>query len=376
MTKPNDNSLHNEVLATISNIENRFNIELKSLFDQDKYTVHESIKEYRRRVIEGVNIFKGFDDEGDDRILSEASVELEPNIFISRSNALIASDYTGSKVTDWVKTTNKNLNAMAESTSTTQFVVQTLGGTLIAVGVPVAIKVAAQLIGGETLKNALMVAIRGVGLKSAIVAVVLAIAAIFYWLIWGVEQKILGVIINDTDTDYYTPNWRTSIDGYEKGNLYMEHGTTVNYMSGPLNQNLDSPEIQLKSRFVDINDSETMVAVGLFFADRKAGFRGAEGVYVFIPYPGYGSDSGFSYQFAIPYSKDNRANIDVYNGGEITDKDTIQTLFRDLYNSAKVDISKTIGNMKLKSHLNSSTGGDICGIASISTPITYVSKQK
>ncbi|RXA94489.1 MULTISPECIES: hypothetical protein [Yersinia] len=374
MTK--DNSLHNEVLASISNIEDKFNIELKSLFDHDKYTLQESIKEYRRRVIEGVNNFKGFTDEGDDRILSEASVELEPNIFISRKNALIASDYTGTKVTDWVKTTNKNLRALAESTSTTQFVVQTLGGTIIAVGVPVAIKVAAQLIGGETLKNALMIAIKGVGLKSAIVAVVLALAAILYWLIWGIEQKILGVIINDSDTDYYTPNWRTSIDGYKKGNLYMEHGTTVNYMSVTLNQDLDSPEIQLKSRFVDVNDSETMVAIGLFFADRKAGFRGAEGVYVFIPYPGYGSDSGFSYQFAVPYSKDNRANIDIYNGGEITDKEKIQSIFRNLYNSAKVDISKKVGNMTMKSHLNGSTGGDVCGIASVSTPINYASKQK
>lgn len=366
--------LRSEVTQTIKNIESQFNIDLLELFDQEKYTYQESIKLYRQRVIEGINNSKHFEEEELSHYVKEDDVELEPNIFISRSNALIASNYKDSAVSDYVKTVNKNLDAMKSSESTAQFVAQTLGGTLIAVGVPVAIKVAAQLYAGEALKTALMVAIKGVGLKSAIVAVVLAVAAIVYWLIWGIEQKILGVIINDTDTDYYTPNWRTSVNGYEKGNLYMEHGTTNNYLSSNLTQNLDSPEVQLKSRFVGDNDNETMVAIGLFFAERKAGFRGAEGIYVFIPYPGYGSDSGFAYQFAIPYTKDNRANIDVYSGGEINEKSVIGKLFRNMYDSAAVNISKTSGNMTLKSHLNNSSGGDICGIASVSVPIVYGKK--
>lgn len=362
-----------EVLASIEMVELRFGIELQSLFDPTKYSYKESITEFRRRVIQGVNAYTGFvKEEGSDIFAAEDTTELEPNIFISRKNSLIVRNYTGDAVSDWVMVVRKNLDAMGAAQSTAQFVAQTLGGTIITVGVPVAIKVAARLIAKETLKNALLIAVRGVGLKSAIVAVVLALAGIVYWLVWGLEQKCLGAIINDTDTDYYVPDWRKSVDGYNGGNLYMEHGTTNNFMSANLTGDLDSPEIQLKSRFVDVNDENTMVAVGLFFADKKAGFRGAEGIYVFIPYPEHGSGPGFSYQFAIPHTKDNRANIAIYDGGKIDNVDVISKMFRDLYNTAEVDIEKQSGDFGMKSHLSGARGGRICGTATVSTPITYI----
>jgi hypothetical protein len=359
-------------IRSLEALESRFGIELQSLFDETKYSYRDSIAEFQRRVVRGVNAHTGFaQEEGIDIQAVADPTEVEPNIFISRHNSLVVRNYTGNAVFDYVMVIRKNLDAMGSAASTAQFVAQTLGGTIIAVGVPVAIKVAAELIAKKALKDALMVAIKGVGLKSAIVAVVLAIAGIIYWLVWGVEQKILGAIINDTDTDYIVPDWRRSVDGYGGGNLYMEHGTTENFMLANLTGSIDSPEVQLKSRFVDENDENTMVAVGLFFADRKAGFRGAEGIYVFTPMPGHGSDPGFAYQFAIPYVNDNRANIEVYAGGKIDDKNVIAKMFRDLYNAAKVNVEKQVGDFSMKSHLNDSRGGRICGLTCVSTPVNY-----
>lgn len=364
--------LRAECIASIEALEARYDIELASLFDRSRYTYRDAITEFRRRVVDGVNAYPYFPvEEGSDIPASADDAELEPNIFISRHNARIVRNYQGRQVFDWVMSIKKSLEAMREATTTAQFVAQTLGGTIIAIGVPVAFKVAVELYAGKVLKEALTIAIKKVGLKSAVIAVVLALAAILFWILWGIPQKILGAVINDTDTDYYVPDWRTSVDGYKKGNLYMEHGTTENFPSDRLNGKEDAPEIQLKSRFVDENDDDTMVAVGLFFADRKAGFRGTEGVYVFIPYPEHGTDSAFAYQFAIPMTKDNRANIDTYAGGKITNKGVISGMFRSMYNQAGVDRSRTVGNMELTSHLSGSRGGEICGIACVSTPITY-----
>jgi hypothetical protein len=360
-----------EAIASIKTMESRYGIELEELFDPTKYSYRESITEFRRRIVDGVNAYQHFETEEGSELKALGDTEYEPNVFISRKNALIVRGYRGQQIVDWVMVVRKNLDAMGAAQSTAQFVAQTLGGTLIAVGVPVAIKVATEMYGGAALKAALMTAVKGVGLKSAIIAVALALAAILYWLLWGVEQKILGVVINDTDTDYYVPDWRKSVDGYYGGNLYMEHGTTENFMVANLTGSLDSPEIQLKSRFADENDDLTMVAAGLYFADRKGGFRGAEGIYVFIPYPDHGSDLGFAYQFAIPYTKDNRNNIDPYRDGRIDDKDKIARLFRTLYDAAKVNVDKTDGSFNMQSNLSDARGGRICGITMVSTPITY-----
>lgn len=361
-----------EAVGSIQTLESRYGIELQSLFDSGKYTYRESFTEFRRRIIAGVNAYQGFEvEEGSMLLASEQDTEYEPNIFISRKNAMIARDYRDNKIVDYVMVVRKNLDAMGAAQDTAQFVAQTLGGTIIAVGVPVAIKVATQMYAGTALKQALLTAVKGVGLKSAIVAVVLAVAAIVYWLLWGVEQKVLGLVFNDTDSDYYVPDWRKSVNGYGGGNLYMEHGTTENFMVANLTGDLDSPEIQLKSRFPVEDDSSTMIAGGLFFADRKVGFRGAEGIYVFIPYPGSGTPPGFAYQFAIPYTKDNRCNIEGFTGGTINNKDEIAGMFRRLYNSAAVNVERQVGDCNMQAHLSNARGGRICGITMVSKPIIY-----
>jgi len=169
-----------QVLGAIEGLEAKFGVELQSLFDSRRYSSRESFLEFRARITDGVNRYQGFD--ADDQNTSAAKdVELEPNIFISRYNALIVRDYTGKKVYEYVVSTSKALEALSKSTSTAEFVATTMGSTLIAIGVPVAIKVAARLIAKDTLKVALTTAVKGVGLKSAIVAVALALAGVLYW---------------------------------------------------------------------------------------------------------------------------------------------------------------------------------------------------
>lgn len=367
-----EQQLSDDMFRIIESIEDRFHVELKSLFDASRYSYTEFMAEFRHRMVDGLMAYDGFSSEdGSDTRFSYADVEVEPNIFISRYNALVVRNYHGQKLVEWVQTILKSLEAMMSSTSPAAFAAQTLAGALLAVGVPMAVATVKNLWAGEALKSALTMAVQKVGLKSVLFAAGTAAASIIYFLLVSNPKKIIGLVLNDTDTHYYVPDWRKSVNGYYGGNLYMEHGTTERFMTAPLTDKIDSPEIQLKARLVANNDDETMVAAGIFFAEKKIGFYGAEGVFVFTPYPGYGNDSAFAYQFAVPYSRDNRNNIDVHANGRIDNKDHISKLFRDMYNAAKVNVEKQAGNMSMTANVNDARGGKVYGVSCVSTPLTY-----
>lgn len=367
-----ERQLHDDMLRIIETIEDRFHVELKSLFDANRYTYPAFMDEFRQRMAVGLNAYAGFSDvEGSDVAFSYAAVEIEPNIFISRHNALVVRNYHGQKLVDWVQTVLKSLEAMTLSTSPAVFAAQTLAGALLAVGGPMAVATVKNLWAGEALKNALTMAVKKVGLGSAVAAAAVAAASIIYFLLVINPKKIIGFVLNDTDSNYYVPDWRNSVNGYYGGNLYMEHGTTNRFMTVPLTDRIDSPEIQLKARLVAKNDDETMVAAGIFFAEKKVGFYGAEGVFVFTPYPGHGNDSAFAYQFAVPYSRDNRNNIDVHASGRIDNKGHISKLFRDMYNAAKVNVEKQAGHMSMTANVSDARGGKVSAVACVSTPLAY-----
>ncbi|MFC3653658.1 hypothetical protein ACFONN_19030 [Dyella humi] len=367
-----EQQLYDDMFQFIESIESRFHVELKSLFNARRYSYTEFMAEFRQRMVEGLNAYDGFSNEdGSDTAFSYAAVEVEPNIFISRYNALVVRNYGGQKLVDWVQTVLKSLEAMMSSTTPAAFAAQTLGGALLAVGAPMAVATIKNLWAGEALKGALTLAVRKVGLGSAIAAAATAAASILYFLLVSNPKKIIGLVLNDTDTNYYVPDWRKSVNGYYGGNLYMEHGTTERFMMVPLTDKIDSPEIQLKARQVAKNDDETMVAAGIFFAEKRVGFYGAEGVFVFTPYPGHGNDSAFAYQFAVPYSRDNRTNIDVHASGRIDNRAHISKLFRDMYNAARVNVEKQAGNMSMTANVNDARGGRVYGVGCVSTPLTY-----
>ena len=367
-----------EVIASVERIEQQFGIELQSLFTAAKCSDEESLKEIRQRIIQGVNAYSGFAlEEEIDIHTSESAIELVPNIFISRKNSLAVRDYTNSQVYDWLmRTVRKDLKTIGYATSVEDFVKWTLEGSIIAVGVPMAEKVAAALSAQKTFKDALTAAVEKIGLRSAMAAVAMAFVCIMRYLFTWDSGKILGAIINDTDTNYYVPDWRKGVNGSSRSNIYMQHGRTEDFMTASLTSDPDSPEIQLQARYVGTDDENTIVAVGLFVARSENSLRRLGGAYVFIPHHQYENGPGFAYQFAFSISADWRANITVYEGGKIDNGASFSQLFIDMYGSAQIDIEKKSGDLNMKSHLGGVSdmprlGGPVNGIATVSTPIVY-----
>jgi hypothetical protein len=365
-------------IEILKKLESHFGVDLTSIVENPALKDRGGLRALREALRNAILRYDGYPEEeaGHDRfvqsIKEDPKVELEPNLFYSRKNANYIADLKGNDVYDYVTGLAKRLEALAQSESVAQFVATTIGGGILSVSVPVGWQVAKGLVAKEALKTAIKNAIVRVGLKSAVFAVAVALIGIVYWLIWEKEAKILGVIVNDTDSDLIVYDFMKSVDGYNGGNLYMAHGTTESFMADNVNGDLDSPLVQLKSRFADVTDEDTMVAFGIFYADRKAGFLGAEGLYVFAPFENP-EPPGFAYQFAVPYSKSNGANIQLFStNGPINNEELMNHLFREMYDTMEVDIDKQQGNYRLRSHVQSASGGVICAVASISEPLPTV----
>ncbi|WP_156815599.1 hypothetical protein [Pseudanabaena sp. PCC 6802] len=367
------------VFETLETWEKRFGIELQSLFDPDHYSLQDAYRLFRERIVIGLSQYEGFPTEEADgeskdiegqpkRMLS--LVEYEPNYFISRYNAKIITNYKGDDVYNYVISVRKSLEIMAASENIDQLVASSFGFGIVAVGVQLMIQ-AAIIKKAEQLawKKALQEGLKRFGLRTAVGAIVIALGALLLWAIFGKEARILGVLINDTDTNYIVADWRDGLEGYKKGNLYMAHGSTQSFPVTNLTEDIDSPELQLNARLIGEDDKDTMVAASMFFAKRKAGFRGAEGVYIFTDYAK--TDPGFAFQFAVPYTNDNGVNIGTYPGGVITNKGEIDKIFRTLYNSRKVDFKASYNNRDYSAQMNSARGGACCSITSVSAPLKY-----
>ncbi|HJR73232.1 MAG TPA: hypothetical protein VJ806_06295 [Luteimonas sp.] len=354
-------------LEILGNLEKHFGIDLKRIVADESLDSEQAYVELRASLAAAVLSHAGYPVEDREFAVPgplAKGVENEPNVFITQHNANIAADYSGERVREYVIDLTRRLDLMSRSNSVGSLVGNTIGGFVIAVGIGVGKEVGKRLFNGDGLKDALTGAIGKVGLKTALLAVVGALAGILKWMIFDKQARILGVVINDTDTDFVVRDWRKSVDGYHGGDLYMAHGATKNFMSDHLTGDLDSPEVQLKARIPGKTPEERQVAIGIYFADRKSGFYGAEGLYVFTPLGG-GHDS-VAVQFAVPFSKANNANIALHRGGSINNKSQLEGMFRALYNEKKVNVDKREGPYRLRSHINSPSGGVVSGIACIS----------
>lgn len=371
------------VFETLETWEKRFGIELRSLFDPDRYSHQDACRLFRERLIVGLSQYEGFSAEEADGELKDKDivgylektlpvVEYEPNFFVSRHNAKIIANKKGNEVYNYVVSVRKGLDLMAAAENIDALVAQSVAAGILAVTVQVAIQVAIIMkrsIVPLPITVALKQAFLNFGLRTLVANIILAAAAILLWIIYGKEARILGMLINDTDTNYIVSDWMDGLEGYKKGNLYMAHGVTQSFPLTHLTEDLDSPELQLNARLVGKNDEETLVAAALFFAKRKPGFRGAEGVYIFTDYAK--TDPGFAFQFAVPLTNDNGVNIGTYPGGVITNKGEIDKIFRTLYNSRKVDFKASYNNRDYSAQMNSARGGACCSITSVSAPLKY-----
>ncbi|MEV6850365.1 hypothetical protein [Actinoplanes sp. NPDC051411] len=284
------------------------------------------------------------------------AIEPEPNMAISEKDALTLQGYEGQKVYDYVFTLTKRFELMATSTTVGQLVAQMAAGAVISVGVPMAVGVIKALRAGSKLLAAMKLGITGIGMKTAITAVVVVLAALLFYLLYENPKKILGVVINNTDENFAVARWDQA-----GGNLHMEHGEMVNFMQDN-SDGLDSPTLQLKQRVsFGPGDPDNIVFAGFYFADRNIGFRGAEGVAVFTSTT---SSLSWAHMFAVPYTSDNGTNARWLD----TPPDDLSKLYRDMYDSRKTRVDFTSNSFRFVSTVNNARGGVVACIAAINGP--------
>ncbi|UTM60192.1 hypothetical protein L4174_019230 [Photobacterium sp. CCB-ST2H9] len=358
-------------LGIVERLEKLWNVDLKSIITNEALTEDERLKKLRARMVEAAlsNIDQLHDEVGhqltdneDDallqRVLAEKDIETEPNICVLRSNYEIIRRYQGKQVYDYVFNLSKRMEAMAQAKTPGQLAVQTVGSTLFSVGTAWAKLTWSAWRGGQTLLQATRTGITSLGMKTAVTAVVLVLAVILLYLFLENPKKILGVMYNDTDQMLVVQDWQES-----EGNLYMEHGEMKNFMSDYATGNLDSPKVQMKSRFLNDpsnpNNPEDVIFGGLYFSDRKFGLRGTEGLIVFNS-----PDSSliFAHQFAVPYTKDNGTFMQVLR----SIPSDLSGLFREMYNQRVTRFDKNEGGFRMTSTVNDPRGGVVGLIATIS----------
>ena len=290
--------------------------------------------------------------EKDFHNLLNDKIEIEPNIAISEEDALYLSDLTGEKLTQYLFTLTKRFENMSKAKSEAMLVAEMLTSGVIAVGVPCTILVIKGLRAGQTLSAAMLAGIKGIGLKTVMVAVVAVLVSLLYYLLWENPKKILGMVINNTDENLIVKDWETG-----KGDLFMQHGEMVNFMQDN-EDGLASDILQLKQRlFFGEGDKDNVVFAGFYFADRNIGFRGSEGVMIFSSKT---SNMKFAHMFAVPYVNDNGTNI-----GPILGSPNLEELYRNLYDHRKVRVDFIEDNYRYTSTVNDPRGGVIGCIASI-----------
>ncbi|WP_226804104.1 hypothetical protein [Amylibacter sp. SFDW26] len=286
----------------------------------------------------------------------KAEIDIEPNLSFSTANADVLRTYTGSTLKTYVYNLTKRFENMEKAATPGQLALEIVGGALLSVGVPMAVGTYKAMGPGIKFLAALKKGITGIGMKTAVAAIVVVLVVLLLYLFLENPKKILGFIINKTDHDFKVKNWNND----NKGDLFMQHGHMVDFMEDNKFGDLSAPKVQIQA-MVDFGDSdpESFVFAGVFFADRNFGLRGAEGV---MRFTSLDNSLRFAQMFAVPYFQDNGTNICVLKDSS----DDMSKLFRTMYDNKAVRKDYTDQGFKLTSTVNDARGGVVACIASIS----------
>lgn len=346
------------------NLSEEFGVDVKALLLTPGISAKERIKLTTTHLMEAIILKAEYENvEGFDSTALKGmnladfvanAIEIEPNISYSEKDAIALSNLQGQKLKDYLFTLTKRFENMAKAKTPGQLVAEMAGGALMSIGIPMGIQVVKSLIAKEALKVAMLNGVKAVGMKTAIVAVVLVLAGLLYYLLVENPKKILGMVVNNTDDDFVVNNYASG-----NGDLRMIHGQMVNFMEDS-NGGIEAPKLQLKERLnYGEGNEDNMVFAGIYFADRNVGFRGAEGIAVFTSKSN--PNFKFAHVFAVPYTNDNRSNIKIING----DPGNLDNLFRNLYDQNKQRVDYNDQGYRLTSTVNDPRGGVVGCIAYI-----------
>jgi hypothetical protein len=282
-------------------------------------------------------------------------VDVEPNLPYSEDNVKHLRNMRGQDIYDYLYSLTKRFENMSKATSAGTLALQIVGGGLLSVGIPMAIGTFKALKDGMALAAALRAGIANIGMKTAILAVTVALATFLWWLFHDNPKKFLGMVINDTDDHLVVNNWRAGTDGAKGADLYMDHGEMLAFPQDYEDGNLGKP-LQINARaYFGPGDKDNASYAGIFFAEKNFGGYGAEGIIVFSP---KGGTPRFAQLFACPYTKDNGTAVRVLTG-----QPDVPKLFDELYPKRKVNDSTIAHGYEIVSSVNDARGGIIAGIS-------------
>jgi hypothetical protein len=187
------------------------------------------------------------------------------------------------------------------------------------------------LIAQQTLRAAVVVGVKAMGTMKVVVGVaaVIIIELLIYLMIHN-EKVFLGMVFNNTPLGLVVNDWRKGVDGANSGDLFMNTGSMNTFMETHMNENLDSPLVQVMEKF-DVGSAEdNIISGGIFCAQKNFGLFGTEGAMVLSK---YSADSKptlprFALVFACPYTLDNGVNVKVDTTGSII---SAKSYFDSLY---------------------------------------------
>ncbi|MCR9256360.1 MAG: hypothetical protein NXI16_09720 [Alphaproteobacteria bacterium] len=335
----------------VDSVKKTWGVDLGPIFANDALSMREKQKIATERLLEAVlpkidayHAVEGVEPDLDEnhRLMAQAiaqvegkasGAELEPNISITEHNFKIVRGYEKKEVYNYVYTLAKRFENMAQATTPGQLAIEISVSSLFSIGVAMSKATWDLWRGGQPFLAALRGSIRKIGFKTAIVVVIIILVELFLFFLVQNPKKILGIIYNDTDDNFVVKNWEKATGGgYKKdSNLYMAHGDMVNFPEDTLTGDLDSPKIQLRQRFFFApNDPDNVLFGGIYFADKKFGAFGAEGIMAFTPLNDKG-DTKFAHMFAVPYHQNNRTNMRFIDGTVPNLNDLFGTLYKDDY---------------------------------------------
>jgi hypothetical protein len=219
----------------------------------------------------------------------------------------------------------------------------------------------------ETLQIAIAIAMALIP-EEVLIAIAITLAIVIpFLMIFMSPKQMLGLVINDTNVNYVVPDWRTSMNGYKRGQLYMAHGQMRSFPEDKSPTLAGNPTLQIGARFFDAPGSKkNMVSAGLYYGSKNFGTNGTEGLIVFSAIKG---ESGpvIAHEFNCPYSHDNGADIKqlatIPNG-----KSEMKKVYNDM-NHRPLNTDRTIQfggqDYRISTHVSAPRGGSPALIAFI-----------
>lgn len=364
-------NLSNQELGAniVANISKSIGVDF-SIYITEKGMNDKSFLEFRQNLVDGLvtKFYKESKDLNDEESgldideeliknkLNSSDIESEPNWLFNPADLKIIEKYKGAEISTYIRTLSKRFEQMTEEVSVSNIAIQLIKSGLLALCASAATQVIKAKIIGWGLKRSVIAGVKSMGAGTIALAIGKMLADFIYWLLVENPKNMFGLIINKSENDLIVKNY-----GDNSQKIWMNSGTMNLFMEDQ--ENLGSPKVQIQGGYIDEDDiSESFYSGGIYFADKKFGGYGAEGIF-------YLSDIqqkiNVAVMFACPYHADNGVAMSLVDKSQ-----NLEEEYDRLYKNRKVNFfSEEKDRIKLQSRVNSSTGGNAFNIGIIELPL-------